>query len=327
MSAATGRDVAAALVFDRVTKAYSRGAPPALAEASFRVPTGGITGLVGHNGAGKTTAFSLVSGFLRADAGSIDILGKGPFDPHRLKGLIGVLPQDAELPDRHTPRELLRHLARLQGLGRASASTEVDRVLDAVQLSDRRDARIATLSHGMRRRVAVATALVGSPLLVLLDEPLSGLDPVQAHALRRTLAGIRGRQTLVVSSHDLDDLERMSDWVVMLAGGRCVRQGTVAEITGRSLIVRWELAPGADLDAVARALAAAIPGHAFRADVDTLVQTAPADTTIDALDRSSVAAMTVFTAHGVAVRGIRRGMGLEQRFLADVSGAGVASAG
>lgn len=300
-----------ALRFDGVTKRYSRGAPPALDGLSFEVPTGSITGLVGHNGAGKTTAYSLVSGFLRPDAGTIDILGRGPFDPHALKGLLGVLPQDAELPDRHSPRELLRHLGRLQGLTGAAAVSETDRVLEGVGLADRRDARISTFSHGMRRRVAVATALLGNPPLVLLDEPLSGLDPVQAHALRELLAGLRGIQTLVVSSHDLDDLERLSDWVVMLKNGRCVRQGTVADVTSRSLVVRWELGPG---DVPLDALAARLPGHAFALADGALVQTASEG----GLDASSVVVMAELVRTGIAVRAVRRGVGLERRFIDDV---------
>lgn len=302
-----------ALVFDGVVKRYARRAPPALDGLTFEVPVGSITGLVGHNGAGKTTAYSLVSGFLRPDAGRIDILGKGAFDAHLLKGLLGVLPQDAELPDRHSPRELLRHLGRLQGMTAGDAAREADRVIDGVGLAARRDARIATLSHGMRRRVAVATALIGSPPLVLLDEPLSGLDPVQAHALREMLAGLRGIQTLVVSSHDLDDLERLSDWVVMIKNGRCVRQGTVADVTSRSLVVTWELGPG---DVPLAALAEHLPDHGFVLTDGVLVQTASEG----GLDASSVVVMRHLVHAGIAVRAVRRGVGLERRFIDDVLG-------
>jgi ABC-2 type transport system ATP-binding protein len=302
-----------ALRFEDVSKRYGRRAPLALDRLSFEVPTNKITGFVGHNGAGKTTAFSLVCGFLRPDAGTIDILGRGPFDPHALKGLLGVLPQDAELPDRHTPRELVRHLAQLQGLGRGEAAAETDRVLDAVQLGPRRDARIATLSHGMRRRVAVASALVGRPALVLLDEPMSGLDPVQAHGLRQALASLRGSQTLVVSSHDLGELERLSDHVVMLKDGRCVRQGAVAEVTGQQAEVRWELGPG---DVPLDALGARLPDHRFRLDEGALLQIAPDGT----LDASSLVVMELLAASGAPVRGVRRGRGLEQRFIDDVLG-------
>ncbi|MEQ1500798.1 MAG: ABC transporter ATP-binding protein [Myxococcota bacterium] len=303
----------AALRFDQVVKSYPRAPTPALDGLTFTIPAGGITGFVGHNGAGKTTTFSIVAGYLRPDRGEVDILGRGPFVASTFKGLVGVLPQDAELPDRHTPRELLRHLAQLQGLGARAAAVESDRVLSLVQLDDRRDRRIATFSHGMRRRVAVATALVGRPPLVLLDEPLSGLDPVQAHGLRTALAELRGAQTLVVSSHDLADLERMCDTVVMLKNGRCVREGTLAEVTGRTGIVRWELGPGT---VPVEALRARLPDHTFRVDGDGLVQEAPDGT----LDPSSVVVMELLSAAAIPVRGVARGVGLERRFIDDVLG-------
>lgn len=300
-----------ALRFNGVRKRYGRRGPWALDGLTFEIPRGCIAGFVGHNGAGKTTAFSVVSGYLRPDEGEVDILGSGPFDPHRLKGVLGVLPQDAELPDRHTPRELLRHLGRLQGMSAAAAATETDRVLELVRLGDRLNHRISTLSHGMRRRVAVASALCGSPQLVLLDEPLAGLDPVQAHALRDALADLRGIQTLVVSSHNLAELERLCDWVVMLNQGKCVRQGTVAEVTGVGEVVHWELGGGeVPLDELARRL----PAHSFTLEDRRLVQEGPAGSDLDA---ASVEVMAALAAAAVPVRGVTRGMGLERRFIDD----------
>src|SRR5690606_2211243 len=150
----------------------------ALDGLSFRVPRGVIAGLVGPNGAGKTTCFAAAAGYVRVDRGSVDLLGGGPFDAARHSGRLGVLPQDAELPLQHAPRELLEHLGRLQGIPAPAARAEADRLIAIVRLSDRARHRIVSLSHGMRRRVAVATALIGNPELVLLDEPTSGLDPV-----------------------------------------------------------------------------------------------------------------------------------------------------
>lgn len=301
-----------ALTFRDVTKRY--GKRLALDGATFRVPRGSTTGFVGHNGAGKTTAFSLVAGFLRPDSGAIDLLGRGAFDPHLHKGLIGVLPQDAELPDRHTPRELLTHLARLQGLGAAAAVREVGVAIDAVLLADRADARIATLSHGMRRRVAIAAALVGHPPLVLLDEPLSGLDPVQAHAVRENLRSLRATRTFVISSHDLADLERLCDWVVMLKDGRCLREGSLTDVTDSARVVEWTLGPG---EVPLAALTARLPSDRFTLDGDRLVQTAEGD-----LDRSSVQVMEELARAGIPLRAVARGVGLERRFVDDVMGRG-----
>lgn len=298
-----------ALVFREVSRRFGRRL--ALDRLSFEVPSGSLTGFVGHNGAGKTTAFSIVGGFLAPDAGEVDILGRGPFDPSRHKGQLGVLPQDAELPDRHTPRELLRHLARLQGMDARAAEREVDRVIGVVLLDDRATSLIASLSHGMRRRVAIATALLGSPPLVLLDEPLSGLDPLQARAVREQLAAYRGRSTLVVSSHDLADLERMSDWVVMLERGRCLREGPLAEVTRQSSVVHWEIGAGPPPLA---ALRAALPGHRFEARGLVIVQEAPEGE----VDGASVVVMRTLAELGVPLRGAWRGVGLEERFLEDL---------
>jgi len=304
--------VTAALTLDRVTKRYGRGTL-ALDAMSFTVPTGSITGFVGPNGAGKTTTFSVVCGFLAPDEGTVDVLGQGPFVPGASKGRLGVLPQDAELPDRHTPVELLTHLGQLQGLARAQARTEAGRLVELVRLGDRRHHRIATLSHGMRRRVAVASALCGSPPLVLLDEPLAGLDPAQAYSLRDNLAALRGEQTLVVSSHNLGEIERLCDHVVMVRDGRCVRQGPVAEVTGSTAVSRWELGPG---ELPLAALREALPDASFRAEGSLLtVRTSGAGAGDP--DRVATVVMRCLVEAGVPLRGLSRGMGLERRFLDD----------
>lgn len=298
-----------ALAFHDVHKQYGRRGTRALDGLTCRFPMGSITGLVGPNGAGKTTAFSVVSGFLSHDSGKVDVLGAEGFDAARLKGRLGVLPQDAELGYRHTPRQLLRHLAGLQGLRRTEARSETDRVLDAVRLTDRRNKPIISLSHGMRRRVAVASALLGTPELVLLDEPMAGLDPLQAHSLRDVLRELRGKQTLVVSSHNLDELERLCDWVVMLDAGRCIAEGPIDEVTGQTEVVEWTLSPGeVPLEALRRAL----PDHTLRVHGSTITQTAPASSDLDA---SALIVTRILTDHEVAIREVRRGVSLEQRFM------------
>jgi ABC-type multidrug transport system ATPase subunit len=297
--------VSIALNLKGVTKAY--GKRLAMNDLTCHVPTGSICGFVGPNGAGKTTAFSVVSGFVQPNSGEVDILGLGPFDPYAMKGQLGVLPQDAALPDRHTPTELLVHLARLQGLSAKNARSETARLLDLVRLDDRKDARIASLSHGMRRRVAVASALVGSPRLVLLDEPLAGLDPTQQRSLREALSALRGIQTLVVSSHNLLELERLCDWVVMLDEGKLVDQGTLEELTGEGTRVTWELGAG---DVPLDTLAERLPDDRFELANRTLTQVGAGD-----LDQTSVVVMAALAEAGVGVRAVRRGMGLEKRFI------------
>jgi len=294
-----------ALVLDGIVKAYG-GGRRALDGLSFRVPRGVVCGFVGPNGAGKTTTFSVVSGFLPPDEGSVDILGQGPFDPWALKGRLGVLPQDAELPDRHTPRQLLGHLGRLQGMGAAQAREEADRRIAQVDLAARADARIGTLSHGMRRRVAVASALLGSPELVLLDEPTAGLDPVQARRVRDVLQGLRGEHTVVVSSHNLLELETLCDWLVLVQDGRCVGQGTMASMTGRAEVLFWTLSVPPPQTVVA-----SLPGRVV-VDGRTLRVTVPEGGDADAV---TVAVMTALSQAGVGLEAMRRGESLEDRVV------------
>jgi len=302
-----------ALRVSGLRKKYKRRGPWALDGMECAVPRGSICGLVGPNGAGKTTLYSVVCGFLPPDAGSVDVLGEGPFDPFVHKGRVGVLPQDAGLPARQTCADFLLLMGRLQGLSAADARRDVDQRLRQVSLHDRRTDPVESLSHGMRRRLSVASALLGSPELVMLDEPMAGLDPVQAAGLRDVLISLRGKTTLLVSSHNLGELERICDRVVLMDSGRLVQQGTVAEITAQGSQVTWELGPGAvPLDA----LRAALPGHTFSTedslDGHRLRQTAPPAE----LDGSSTVVAATLAAAGLAIRGVQRGRSLEASFLA-----------
>ena len=292
---------------------YGRRSPWALDDLTCAFPTGAICGLVGPNGAGKTTLFSVICGYLTAQEGEVDILGGGPFDPWRLKGRLGVLPQDASLDGRLTSREFLRYMGRLQGMGAAEGLASADAALDAVNLRDKSRARVSTLSHGMRRRLAVASALLGWPELILLDEPTAGLDPVQAHSLRQNLLDRKGRSTLVVSSHNLAELERICDHVVLVEHGHCVRQGSVEEVTGRGSRVVWEIGPG---DPPLDTLRALLPDHEFaleaHGDGGFLTQLAPTDADLDA---ASVVVTRSLAEAEIPVRSVRRGRSLEESFL------------
>ena len=300
-----------ALTVSGLRKRYGRRAPWALDGLDCHFPRGALCGLVGPNGAGKTTLYSVACGFLVPDEGAVDLLGEGGFDAARLKGRVGVLPQDAEIQGKLKAMEFLVYMGRLQGLGAAAARAEADRVLRGVRLGDRRESLVGSLSHGMRRRLAVASALLGSPELVLLDEPTAGLDPAQAASLRDELVALRGNSTLIVSSHNLVELERICDWVVLMEAGRCVRQGTVADVTGQSQLVTWVLGPG---DPPLDVLREQLPGHRWewRPEERALLQRAPAESDLDA---ASLAVVGALTAAGIALRGIQRGRTLEESFL------------
>ena len=161
--------------------------------------------------------------------------------------MLSMLPQDCELSPHVSLRQLLTHYARLQGLSAAEATRDVDERLDEVALTDRASARIKTLSHGMRRRVAIAQALLGSPALVLLDEPTSGLDPELVIRMRQVFESHRGKRTLMVSSHNLLELEALCDHVVFIERGRCTRAGSMAEVTEQGLMMRYTTQKAVDL--------------------------------------------------------------------------------
>ena len=199
---------------------------------SLSVPIGAAMGMVGRNGAGKTTWMMAVAGFVIPNSGEINVLGRGPFDAAKLSGRLSILPQDSELPLEAHPRELLWRYGRLQGMGTQQAAKEADELIAAMNLSDKARSPIRSLSHGMRKRVMIAQAFMGSPDIVLLDEPLSGLDPVEADSLRAFIRARRGRETMVISSHNLDDIEKLCSHVALVDSGRVERVDTLAAITG-----------------------------------------------------------------------------------------------
>ena len=210
------------------------------------VPAGAILGLVGPNGSGKTTWMMSVAGLLRLDAGEVSVLGGGAFDAAVHSGRLAILPQDSELPLEMTPEALFVAFARLQGLTAAAARAAAAETLEAVNLTDHARKPIRALSHGMRKRVMTGQCFLGQPELVLLDEPMNGLDPEEAERMRKLI--LRGQsanrtteqsnnRTVVISSHNLLDLERLCSHVAFVEKGRVIRFGTVAELTagGRSL--------------------------------------------------------------------------------------------
>ena len=203
---------------------------------TLAVPRGAVLGLVGANGAGKTTWMMTVAGLLRPASGTIDILGNGPFDAAVHAGRFALLPQDSELPLEATPAGLFYRFGRLQGLSANEARRSAAEVLAAVNLAGRANSSIRSLSHGMRMRVRVAQCFLGNPDLVLLDEPLNGLDPLEADRLRRFIRAHAGRQTIVVSSHNLHDVEQLCTHVAFVEKGRVTRMDTLGALTrGRSL--------------------------------------------------------------------------------------------
>lgn len=287
----------AALTLTGVVRRF--GKATALDELSFTVPRGSVCALVGENGAGKTTTLSILAGFLQPDAGSVDVLGLGPFHVATHRGRVGILPQDAELPGASTPRELLVAWARLQGLDRTGARESAEECLRTIQLVDRANDRVSSLSHGMRRRLTVGSALVGDPELILLDEPTAGLDPAQARHLRQALATRRGRATILISSHNLPELESLCDHVVIIERGRCLKADAMDAVTGRDREVEVHLAA---------------PFPPGRGALERL-RLQPDDPT-DLADATSVFLRTLLD-EGARIVAVRRGGALEERYFGE----------
>ena len=202
----------------------------ALDGLSFSVPERSITAFVGANGAGKTTTFSLVGGFFKPETGSIKVQGEPLAEYRASGGIVGVLPQDVLYFENRTAERHLLLFARLAGLSGLDADAEVDRVLRLTQLSDRAGDLVSNLSHGMKVRLGVAQALVGNPPLILLDEPTQGLDPKMVMAFRACIDSLRGATTVVISSHDLSQLQQMCDYVIMIDRGKLVREGALKDL-------------------------------------------------------------------------------------------------
>jgi ABC-2 type transport system ATP-binding protein len=295
-----------ALALRGVRKRYGR--QEALRGLDLDVPKGVICGLIGPNGAGKTTAFGVVGGLVRADEGAVDILGMGPFDAHLHRGLLGLLPQDSSLPPHLSVRQALFHYARLQGMTSEEARKEAEARIDDVDLGDRADSRIATLSHGMRRRVQVAQALLGSPALVLLDEPTNGLDPHLVARMRDLLAAQRGKRTLLISSHVLSELEAICDHVAFVERGRAVAAGAIESFTQSLARVRIAIDGAIPTEALAREL----PDVQIEVAGSELVCTAPAGW--DA-PRLNATVLPVLLRDGVRVRAVASGETLEEAYL------------
>jgi ABC-2 type transport system ATP-binding protein len=203
---------------------------------SFTIGRGEIVGLLGLNGAGKTTALRVLACDLLPSSGTVLVDGIDIVDqPHEVRRRIGYLPDTPPLYGEMTVREYLVFAARLRGLSAADAEHRAGVVEGAAQLESVRDDLISSLSHGFRQRVGIAQAVVHGPQLLILDEPISGLDPVQIIEMRQLLRNLRGEHTIVLSSHILTEISETCDRLLVLGEGKIVAAGTEEELS-RSLV-------------------------------------------------------------------------------------------
>jgi len=195
---------------------------------SVTVPTGCIHGILGRNGAGKTTTIRMTMGILRPDAGSIAVLGVAPADARRR---LGYLPEEKGLYRKMRLLDLVSYFGRLKGMSRHAATAEAARLLDAFELGTYKHEKCEALSKGMGQKVQIAATLVHDPELVVLDEPFSGLDPVNVELVRDTVLRLKQRgRTVILSTHTMEQAEQICDSLVLIDRGTALLQGPLATI-------------------------------------------------------------------------------------------------
>ncbi|MGZ0707428.1 ATP-binding cassette domain-containing protein [Coraliomargarita sp. W4R53] len=220
-----------------LTRQY--GALTAIHKVNFTVNPGEVVGFLGPNGAGKSTTMRILSGIMSATSGSAWVGGICVAqNPHEVKRKIGYMPENNPLPDDMRVVEYLRFRARLKEVPGRKLRTTVQEVMEVCDLA--RTARrkiIGTLSKGFRQRVGIADALLGDPEVIIMDEPTIGLDPHQIQGIRKLIDNLRGKHTVILSSHILPEIERSCDRVIIINRGRIVASGTSTEL-------REEFLPG-----------------------------------------------------------------------------------
>ena len=279
---------------------------------SFAVGRGRVVGLIGPNGAGKTTTFNIICRFIKASSGRVLISGCELDRFHMIKGRISALPQDAALPEGVGLARQLAYYARLQGLPADRARSEARRVLEQVGLGDHLRRFAGTLSHGMHKRAAMAQAFLGSPDIILLDEPTSGLDPRNAAEARDLITRLKGETSVVVSSHNLAEIQSVCDDVVIIDHGRLVYQGSMEELTGQA--VRFKVLLRSDREV------SLDPIRLIEGVGDASLEQEPRAVQVDCAQDADEARVTTevlrrLLDEGHLVVDIERGSSLEERFL------------
>jgi ABC-2 type transport system ATP-binding protein len=257
----------AAVVARGLTKLYP-GAVLALDRLDLEVPGGSVFGLLGPNGAGKTTTLRILAGLAHPTAGvaavaGISVAGGGS----ELTRRIGYLDQDPRYYGWATGREIVGLVGRLHGLRGSELASRVEEVLGRVGLADAADRRLATYSGGMRQRLGIAQALVNRPAVLILDEPVSSLDPEGRRDLLTLIAELRGTATVLFSTHVLADVERICDRVAILDRGRLVTEGPLGALLDRYALPIYRIEPEPGQAAAVARLAATLRATAWTTDV------------------------------------------------------------
>jgi ABC-2 type transport system ATP-binding protein len=306
-----------------LTKKY--GAFTAVDDLCIDVREGEVLGLLGPNGAGKTTTMRMITGFLPPSTGRVRIAGYDLFDnPIQAKRKIGYLPEQPPLYPDMTVRKYLAYVAALKDVPAARKKAAVALAMERACIGDVADTRIGTLSKGFRQRVGLAQAIVHEPPVLILDEPTSSLDPRQRHEVRELITALKGRHTIILSTHILPEVSDVADRVVIISRGKVMAVDTPANLAGR-----LRACESVRLEIGARAAASAVSADAVRESLaalpgvrDVRVHLNPSGT-IDARLESDVgvdvraAAAALVTGRGWQLLGLSgESLSLEEIFLA-----------
>ncbi len=242
----------------------------AVDDVSFEIGRGEVVGLLGHNGAGKTTIMKMLTGFLEPDAGEIRIDGLDIATQRRaVQGRIGYLPENCPLYPEMTVIDYLDHQAALHGVGPDDRPAAIRGALERTELTAKATATIATLSRGYRQRVGVAQAILHGPAVLILDEPTNGLDPSQIQHMRDLIRDLAETATLIISTHILQEVEAVCDRVLILRAGRLALDQRLADLRAGSRLLLTLDRPPAEVGPLLAGLAGvgsvAGPGHPGRA--------------------------------------------------------------
>lgn len=198
----------------------------AVDDVSFKIEQGEIIGLLGLNGAGKSTILKILGCFLMPSSGTVEI---GGFDieesPDEIRKIIGFLPDTPPLFPEMTVLSYLQYVAKLKDVSRSQIHNFVEDAIQKTNLAEVREVRLGELSHGFRQRVGIAGAIVHKPQLLVFDEPINGLDPVQIVEMRDLIKSLKGEHTVILSSHILSEITRTCDRILIIDQGRLVAEG------------------------------------------------------------------------------------------------------
>lgn len=296
-----------------VEKRYGR--LPVLRGVDLDVVRGEVTAIIGPNASGKTTFNKILLGLVRADRGEVLVDGQPVGDDPRYRARIGYMPQAARFPENLCADDVFRMLADLRG---AQAARD-EELIESFGLGAVMRTPIRVLSGGMRQRVNAALAFYFRPDLLLLDEPTAGLDPRVAYGVRQLVRSHKGRCTLVISSHNLHELEEICDYAAVLDHGRLVAHGSMQELTAQSEEIHVEIAAGPPVPLDALRSIPVVRTVSFdeqRRDlsVDFSREMADAETVIGHV-------LMCLLQHGVRISGVSKGRGLEQRVMELTAGA------